>query len=481
METSNIYDRDLFTSKLNYVWVDPPKPTKLDIEPFWADPEAGNETAELIESLAEYQWKTDYIRRQITRLKVKPKGRRRVELLTQLIDTFLQPDRIIRQLDTLTDEEQRFYTYLLFNTNLNGLRTQPTPIDRLAAFTKTVATLKQKIIDAGLGLVGEDGEFFIPFETFRLLPARHIAFPTVPEPEHYIPAANPQLLLTQIQQLLSLMQTGTYDLRQQARWSAPRSPYSQNNLVLPVKPDDAQRILSSPTFNGSITFYPPEPLLSSATLDTWSAALGISPDNIEFVYHLLVHTGIVLSGSPVTVNDKLVQAWMMHNPGQQIVDVYHLYRSVSSWSDWWPRWRAGEITIGWNYQNYWSFYGIDNTMAMFYYMQRWVILDTLAYLPHDAWLTVDSVSDFLAQIYPTPETQQYCGPNLLRKDARGHWKGFLKETLLSMLQGPLHAMGVVDIAPDLENITTFRLRGFQDLHWNRGLSGISPGRAISRG
>jgi hypothetical protein len=28
-------------------------------------------------------------------------------------------------------------------------------------------------------------------------------------------------------------------------------------------------------------------------------------------------------------------------------------------------------------------------------------------------------------------------------------------------------MGLVDVAPDLENITAFRLRNFQDLHWNR--------------
>lgn len=473
-KTSTYCDPATLTSALNYVWVHPPKPTPAQGKPFWTQPD-DDTVEELIANLIGYEWKVAYIRQQINRLKIKPRGRTRAALMRQLIEGFLDPNRFTRQLNTLNDEEQRFYTYLLLYTNLTGLRTSPISLDQFVPLSKTSATLTQRIIDVGLGLRGEDGEFFVPFKTFSMLPPRYISFPTEPEPSKFERAADPQLLLTQIQQLLSLIQTQTYKLRPRPRWNTPQYGYGSNYQVWPPAPDDAKRIRSDNRFHGRIDLCAPAPHLDDDALAAWSSTLGLPSDAVEFVYNLMVASDIVLPGSPVTVDESLIQTWMMQTPGSQIVLLHQLYRNLANWGEWWPRWRDGRITVGWNYQNYWLINGIDRSIGATHYMLRWVILDLLSYLPHDAWLSVDKVAKLLGTLYPNPRTHHYAQQDLLLKGGRG-WKGFLREVLLSVIQGPLYYLGFADVAPDHSETVLFRLHRFQDVHWGR-VNDIPTGEA----
>ena len=466
--TSSICAPEALTAKLNYVWLEPGKPVQMQVAPpFWTQPEESGLTG-YIEDLAEEQWRVDFIRQQIARLKLKSKARSRVDLLRQLFEGFLDPDRFARQFATLNDEERRYYLYLLLYHNLAGLRTEPLSLDRLLALPKPAALLTRRILDAGLGLVDEAGQFFVPFEMFRLLPAAYLPFDTEPSPATFIPAADPRLLLTKIHQLLGLVQSRTYRIRPRPRWRVPRMGYYGTEYqIWPPVPDDAQRLLNNPNQQGAITMCPPEPYLDANTIAAWSADLELMPGNVEFLYHTLINGQLLLPGNPVTLNTALIQPWMMQTPGDQLMTVFRIYRSLADWAEWWSDWRAGDVVVQWNYQNYWMLSEVDNTLRTTHYMLRWVILDILAYLPHDVWLSVDKFLQFLVKLYPEPKSHYY-QQGLLCKDAQNnHWKGFLAQVVRAILCGPLHLLGLVDIAPDLETVEVFRLRHFQNLHWNR--------------
>ncbi len=458
---------DALTAKLNYVWLEPGKPVKPEVEaPFWLYPDEGD-ISEFIAEIVDQQWRVDFIRRQIIRLGVKPKGQRRIDLMHQLIERFLDPERFARQLGTLTDEERRYYLYLLLHNNLSGLRTQPTSLDQLLSLSKPAVTMTQRMLNVGLGLQDEEGQFFVPFEMFRLLPPLHIPFDAEPPPATYVPAADPRLLLTKIHQLLGLVQSKSYHIQPRPRWrTAHTGYYGRESHIWPPVPDDAQRLLSNPNLQGTITLCPPPPYLDDVTIAAWSADLELAPAIVEFLYHVLIKGQLLLPGDPVTLNAALLQSWMMQTPGNQLASLYQIYRSMPDWTDWWPDWRAGDIKIQWNYQNYWMVSAIDNMLGTTHYMLRWVMLDILAYLPHDVWLSLDNVTQFLVKLYPEPQSHYY-QQNLLCKDARDQWKGFLRQVLRSMLRGMLHTFGLVDVAPTLDDIEVFRLRHFQSLHWNR--------------
>jgi len=465
--TSTLCTPDTLTEKLDYVWLQPGKPVKPpEASPFWMNPDEGNVT-EFVMELADQQWRVDFIRRQITRLGVKPKGQRRIDLMHQLIERFLDPDRFARQLGTLNAEEQRYYLHLLLHNNLLGLRTQPTFLDRLLSLSKPSVTLMQRMLNVGLGLQDEEGQFFVPFEIFRLLPPLYLSFDTELPPTTYVPAADPRLLLTKIQQLLGLIQSKAYHIRPRPRWRTPRvGYYGRESYIWPPVPDDAQRLLSNPNQQGMITLCPPLPYLDDVTIAAWSADLELSPAIVEFLYPVLINALLLLPGDPVTLNAALLEPWMMQTPGNQLASLYQLYRSIPDWTDWWPDWRAGDVKVQLNYQNLWTLSGVDNIVHATHYMLRWVILDILAYLPHDVWLSLDKVMEFLVKLYPEPTSHHYL-QGLLCKDVRDQWKGFLCQVLRAMLCGVLHTFGLVDIAPTLDDIEVFRLRHLQSLHWNR--------------
>jgi len=467
--TSAVCAPDTLTEKLSYVWLQPGKPVKPpEAPPFWTYPDADDfDIAEFVEGIAELQWRVDFIRRQITRLGVKPKGQRRVDLVQQLIERFLDPERFARQLDTLTDEERRYYLYLLLHNSLLGLSTQPASLDKLLSLSKPAVTLMQRILNVGLGLQDEEGQFFVPFEMFRLLPTAYLPFETEPPPATHVPAVDPRLLLAKVQQLLGLVQSKNYHIRPRPRWRMPRIDYyGKEALIWPPAPDDVQRLLSNSNKPGAITLCPPTPYLAEASIAAWSADLELPPAIVEFFYHVLANAQLLLPGDPVTLNAALLQPWMMQTPGSQLATLYQIYCSMQDWTDWWPDWRAGDVKIQWNYQNYWMLASVDNMVRTTHYMLRWVILDVLAYLPHDVWLSLDKVVQFLIKLYPEPKSHYY-QQDLLCRDARDQWVGFLRQALRAMLCGVLHTFGLVDIAPALDDIAVFRLRHLQDLHWNR--------------
>lgn len=164
--------------------------------------------------------------------------------------------------------------------------------------------------------------------------------------------------------------------------------------------------------------------------------------------------------------------------------MYHLYQAISLWGEWWSDWRDGQLDISWTFQGYWSFVYIDATVLALDEYIRNIFLDILSFLPHEVWLDVDTVIDWVFKIFPKAATHLY-SHGLTVTGVKGGWKGWLKLVLKRMLAGPLHFLGFTDLAPSLEDVQAFRLHHLQDVHWERvtqldlGIIGSVDSDAIS--
>jgi hypothetical protein len=466
-ETQTIggYEPAAFKKSLGYQWVAPPKSHPLDWTPYWIKGEDDDPLETLVDNLAKEEWKVAFIRDQIRRLGVKPKGRARVTLLRQLLEGFLDPERLAQRLAGLSDEERRSYTYLLLYRNLESLQTDPTQVKEVFGTSRSREVLTQSILDAGLALENETRQAFIPTMLYKLLPPCHLDLPTAPDPETVVPAAPPQILMLNLQRLLSLIQEDRYNLRQRLRWTMPNVGYMSRNQIWPPAPEDAEHLADNLNQRHTLTLCPPQPMPDASAMDTWASELGVPPQTVEFLYHAAVYLGLILPGNPVKLNDALIQKWLVQPLGRQIVLMYVAFRNVSNWTPWEPLWRRGQITVQWDYQHYWGISAIDDVIRTTYYMQRWVLLDVLAHLPHDAWISVREVDSLLHRLYPSEDTQRYQRNLHLRHG--DDWHGALHLALISTLRDVLYPLGLVDLAPSREQPTLFRLHDLQDVHWGR--------------
>ncbi|MGC9349089.1 MAG: hypothetical protein ACP5JG_13170 [Anaerolineae bacterium] len=456
--------RDRLNPELGYTWDAPPPPTPLQHPPYWEWHEL-DPVVDMTEELVEVEWPVAGLRRHIRALGVQPKGRSRQDLAEQLAEHFLDADRLARSVAELSDDDRSSYAYLLLEGNLQSLYVLPQPQGLSRRTLTPTSGLIERLVSLGLILTGEQG-IFLPYGLRRRLPPLFVPFSQSTEAESHTVAADPRDLLSQIQQVLGLLQSETAELRDVVRWEAPPYPYAAQVTCWPPDPEDARKLAEYPQRQMKMRLRPRKPALKDESLDTWTQAIGASTERVEFLYHLMVDIGLIWSGSPVTVDHDRAQAWMSLPPGRQLGVIYRLSRTIASWSTWWPLWRRGDVTVRRMYYGYWSLMSLDDALHGATQTFRWALLEVLSYLPHDQWIAVADIAAWLEALFPTPESHQYLsGLDLQYRD--GRWPGFLRAALNALLSGPLHAMGLVDIAPSLDKIALVRLKGLQGLHWGR--------------
>ena len=187
----------------------------------------------------------------------------------------------------------------------------------------------------------------------------------------------------------------------------------------------------------------------------------------EFVYQVMAASGVIWSGSPVTIDTETAHAWMALTPGRQVSAIYGLYRILAPWAYWWSQWRADTLHLHWSYQGYWSLISIDESVMLSSSNLRWVLLDLLSFLPPERWIDIDDLFGLLDRFFPDHKTHRYL-MGLQPEHEQLGWSGFLRTVLIQMLTGPLRLLGLVDVGPSLQDVRTVRLRGMlQDLHWER--------------
>lgn len=437
-----------------------------DYVPLW-QMEADDPAANMAQELVQLEVRVAALRAHIESLGGTPKGRTRVDLAHQLSEAFMDPDRLASAIAELTEASRHYFARLLLHFRLRDLYVYPESQVYWRDFDKEWAKLARPLVKANVLLRDtEDGRLIVPFGTRQRLPSLHLSFPSAKAPETVVNAADPHVLLGQLQQMMGLLQSGTFRLRPRLRWKAPEYPYAKAVVCWPPVPADARAINSNVERNRLLELLFPEPSLDDASLETLTTTLGLTEHWVEFLYQLLVAIGVLWPGSPLTMDPDLSQAWMALPPGQQLVVIYKLYRNVTDWACWWPRWRRQTIHLRRAYHGYWGLMSLDESVQLSGSNLRWILLEILSFLPENVWMSLDDLSQWLEELFPKVDTHRYLMGLELTCD-NGGWPAFLRAALTDMVSGPLHALGLVDLGPSPDDVAAIRLRGLQSIHWGR--------------
>lgn len=450
--------------EIGYRWESPPQPRRPDIAHLWSigklDP-----VSRTVNELDLAQWRIAHLRELIAPIGDQPEGATRHQVTRHLAELFLDRERLSNAVHSLSDEELRYYVTLILQTHLHYRNARPLGKKLWEGFTTDWPKLARRIRKVSLALETEAGDLYLPVGLRRSLPPISLPFASCQAPRQVV-AADSLQILTQVQQLLILLQSESWKLRDRLRWQAPTYQFAQQITCWPIIPADAQRLNSHVDMDGAIELLPPDPAPTDGALAAWAEALGCSEERAEFLYALLETGGIVLQGSPITVDSALAQQWLSLPPGRQVGVLYQLWRDTESWAEWWTQWRGEQVRVKRLYHGYWGLSSIDRSVKDVVRYLREVILELLSALPQNQWLATRDLLKWIAALFPTPDTQQYL-LGLNPQGPKGGWLDFLELVLLSILTGPLLALGLVELGPGLEDVKAIRLRDLQDLQWER--------------
>ena len=457
--------------QLGYKRISPLAPEEVRDRAFWqSDPEDPVET--IVDEIVRAEWRVNHLREEIETLGLEPKGRTRHNLAQQMAKRFLDPTRLVKAIQQLSDEEFRYYVTLQLQANLASYYTNPQGQKLWQGFSTSWSTMSARITKLGLALTMEDGQLFLPRGSRRWLTTLQLPFPATAPPTSSAQPADPREILMQIQQLLNLLQVERFKLRDHLVWEAPDYPYAEPVVCWPLMPEDAQKLKANANIETIIGLCPPEPSLDGASLKRWAEVLSVTEDRAEFLYHILVVAGLILRGSPLTVDPDRVRDWMALTPSRQLGVLFHSYLHITPWAAWWPLWRKGSVRVSRAYHGYWGLVSIDQAVFQSANHLRWTLIELLSFLPEGTWLAAEDVTRWIVDLFPTSDSHNYLmGLNL--EDTQGGWPRFLEEALLLTIAGPLQILGLADVGPSSEIPTplqsgqAFRLHGLRDLHWGR--------------
>ena len=161
-------------------------------------------------------------------------------LIRQLIEGFIDPNRFRQQLTTLNDEEQRFYTYRCSTPTSRACAHPPPPLTRSRPSPKAPSASRNASSTPDWGFAVRMASSSSPSKPSAS--CRRATSLSAPNRNRQTSKAqaDPQLLLTQIQQLLSLIQTQQFTLRKRPQWKTPGYSYGNSYQVWPPVPDARQ-------------------------------------------------------------------------------------------------------------------------------------------------------------------------------------------------------------------------------------------------
>ncbi|HEY90086.1 MAG TPA: hypothetical protein G4N98_10230 [Thermoflexia bacterium] len=458
------------TPELGYQEVNPPATQSVTTPPSWVQLEApGPNYAALRELIAAEQWPVAVIRDYISATGTKPYGRSRAALAQQLAESFLDAERLQAAQQALSADTREIYLAMLVSFSL------PRPRENLYVLHAPPRPMQEyyrELEEAGL-LLRRPDKLLLP--NLYTAPPAPLHFPhdwEATEPAARREVAAPQRVLTRIQQVLGLVRGGDVQLSTQYQYNAQIWPLNyllRGGLPAPasVVKLGMQRTAINPNKPLVLKMLPPAPALVGASLDSWMAALSLPQDGVEFFYHLLVAARILRPGSPVTLEPQYERQFFSLAPGKQLAVLLHSFEEILDWQVFWPRWREGQVRATWTYSGT-SSMSIDyqQELAGLIRILRSAFLCFLAALPQERWLSVAKVAEMLTRYLP-PE--YFFDQGLLSYgDRRGNKEWFLQLYLHTLLRGPLHWLGLVDLEFAADGaLLNFRLQHLQDLLWRR--------------
>ncbi|MFN8496306.1 MAG: helicase-associated domain-containing protein [Anaerolineae bacterium] len=228
---------------------------------------------------------------------------------------------------------------------------------------------------------------------------------------------------------------------------------------------------------------PPGPLLSDEFMARLAPIAG-GADRLAFIYAVLRSAGVLLPGSPVRPWEEVKVAFLKRDEAEQHTILSRAYIVADGCLELWPVLRADSdlALMRLLYANY-SGPVTPQSLRTEVAIGRHLVLRVLAYLPDDAWIRLDDLFAVLRVVWREfnqgfwlryrgggEQTGAWYvardGAPLAAKsdlDWRRGQGAFIRE----MLTGPLHWLGLVDLAVSGRDVTHVRFHGLADILWGR--------------
>ncbi|MGC9357717.1 MAG: hypothetical protein ACP5GX_07620 [Anaerolineae bacterium] len=458
------------TRNLGYHRVPPQSSTLLREDPWWMQP-----TQDALERMAQNLVKDEIpvalLRSQIEKLGVSPHGRSRLKLARQYVEVLLDPARLHVALERLTPEAREYFIHLLLNDRIYNRGFADVQIFIGERPTTPRQMLREEIAEVGLALPEEDF-LAIPPPLFSRLPPLYLSLPgsMMMDPDE---VQEPVMVkihrsIAQTQQFLALLQSEIYTLRPRLQWTASEAGPARFVKGLLPTPESARMLKKRISATSlKIEMLAPDPQLDDETLAALGEALGLSEPAVEFVYGLLLKTGLVRPGSPVTLEQRTVEHFLTLSTGRQLALLILHYANMSDWSVFWPLWREGRVQAHWDFRFSYRYVDFQEELGEAILILRYVLLQYLAVLPHEIWLPLDEILQPLLQFLPEGNMLTSAGNLSFTAAGRG-WEGFLELFVQAVLKGPLHWLGIADVDLSVrQRVRAFRLHHLQDILWQR--------------
>lgn len=440
------------------------------------------------------------------------KGTRKADVIAQLLDQLSQPDQLLRLLRQLDQEHRQVLQAIALLGFSNALRLED--MERVAKFWGKLKqhsrfnTYVRHLTELGLVLSHEQlGQYVydmavatIPAPLERLLPPlladairaqQDLAATATANATTNVSGlrlAAPDWLVRTVTQLLVILEQTTPPLR-------PPMPRPYREKAYPCLhgwdyvPEEVyqleQQVKGQLSRTVTLTVPPPQhPLAESALAEL--APLAGDADRLEFLYHLMVSAGLLQPGSPVTVWPEVKEQFLRQPVTEQQAILLRSYFAMTEWSELWPMLRtAPELHLVRDTYLHNTMHHPQNLAAELAAF-RTLVLTPCAWLPDDRWIKLTDLLALLRVVWPkfnqsvwmpsyymissqanrgawhlTYQTKPLDGNTLDEwQRAQGHF-------VRTLLRGPLHWLGLVDLYEEVGAVTAVRFHGLGDLFLER--------------
>lgn len=229
---------------------------------------------------------------------------------------------------------------------------------------------------------------------------------------------------------------------------------------------------------------PPGPLLSDDYMARLASIAG-GDDRLTVIYGLLLAARVLLPGSPPRSWEEVKVAFLKRDEAAQHTILSRAYLLMDTWLELWPVLRANsDLTLLRLLHPNYSLVLSPRNLRAEVALARRLVLRVLSYLPDDAWINLDDLFSILRVVWPqfnqalwlhyrTTGGQQgawYVARDgtPLAPDSDRDWRLGQGAFIQEMLSGPLHWLGLVDLAVSADRITHVRFHGLADVIWMRG-------------
>lgn len=499
--------------------VDPPPTQPTEELPFWlksplADRQAADE-GQLSEWLGEVPIQD--LRDVAEERGWKAHGIRKDRVIRQVVQHLTNPDETLQAILDLDDEHRRVLCALLvlgwdFNSQSHALERIATLWGELAGYEQ-IETYTRHLCAVGLAVPGDalvtrrHQSDVVPRAVARCFPAmlspRLGLWPIVDRPDgdvalqlvDEVRPGDPHTFLQATGKIISLLEGSPSPLRS----PMPRPRLEKFHRALQgwdyvpeelrqAREDDAFDLYSDLV----LTVPPPHYSLPDETIEHLAPVAGgeaRGAARLEFIFSLLVATGVFQLGSPVTVWPEVQAEFLRRDAEERRAVLAQVYFRMTNWSALWEVLRrpSSQLELKRLFRaRYLTPERLRSQLVGF----RHLVLRVLASLPDGEWVTVEDVVRLMRaawrrfdydawQANPSRRRPDWFltvdGDRPLQPGAEWHWQQAQGQFIRTMITGPLHWLGLADLGLDEDGgLVAVCFHGLADLYWDRGAAPPLP-------